>query len=216
VKRVAKQKQNLPPFEFSEALKHKKNIAGVDEVGRGPLAGAVVAAAVILDPNNPIEGLRDSKKLSEQKREFLFSEIQSKSLAWGVGRAEVEEIDQINILQASLLAMQRAIAVLSFLPEHVLVDGNRCPAGDLPMTAVIKGDDRVDVIAAASIIAKVTRDRELVTLDEVYPGYGLAQHKGYPTKAHIAALQTLGVSDIHRRSFGPVKKILESEVTPLL
>ncbi len=210
---ATKPKKDLPPFEFTEALKRKKNIAGVDEVGRGPLAGAVVAAAVILDPNNPIEGLRDSKKLSEQKREFLFEEIQSKSLAWGIGRAEVEEIDQINILQASLLAMQRAIAALSLLPEHVLVDGNRCPTGDLPMTAVVKGDDRVDVIAAASIIAKVTRDRELVKLNDVYPGYGLAKHKGYPTKAHIAALQTLGVSEIHRRSFGPVKKILESGST---
>lgn len=207
-----KQKKILPPFEFDEALQQKTFIAGVDEVGRGPLAGAVVAAAVILDPNNPVEGLRDSKKLSEKKRDFLFDEIRTKALAYSLGRAEVCEIDEINILQASMLAMQRAIAQLPILPEHVLVDGNRCPVGDIPMTAVVKGDDRVDVIAAASIIAKVTRDRELIALDAEYPGYGLAKHKGYPTKAHIAALQSLGVTEIHRKSFGPVKKMISADL----
>ena len=207
-----KLKKPLPPFVFDAELKQKTLIAGVDEVGRGPLAGAVVAAAVILDPENPIIGLRDSKKLSEKQRDILYDEIQSKSLAHAIGRAEVEEIDEINILQASLLAMKRAILALTVIPEHVLIDGNRCPDCDLPMTAVIKGDDRVDVIAAASILAKVSRDRELMVLDEVYPGYGLGKHKGYPTKKHITALQTLGVTDIHRRSFGPVKKILEAKL----
>ena len=207
---MPKPKKVLPPFELPPELVQLKYIAGVDEVGRGPLAGAVVAAAVILDPENPIEGLRDSKKLTESRREVLFEEIQSKALACALGRAEVEEIDDINILQASMLAMQRAILALEIVPEHVLVDGNRCPKNIPPATAVVKGDDRVDVIAAASIIAKVTRDRELVELDKVYPGYGLARHKGYPTKVHIDALQELGVTEIHRRTFGPVKKILEA------
>ncbi|HFE36949.1 MAG TPA: ribonuclease HII [Gammaproteobacteria bacterium] len=203
-----KRQTTLPPFEFDIELRQKNFIAGVDEVGRGPLAGAVVAAAVILDPKRHVNGLMDSKKLSEKKREFLFDEICEKALAYAIGRAEVEEIDAINILQASLLAMQRAIEALAIEPEHVLVDGNHCPNGKLPMTPVIKGDDRVEVIAAASILAKVTRDRELVELDQAYPGYGFAKHKGYPTKAHVAALQALGVSEIHRRSFGPVKRLL--------
>ena len=209
---MAKPKKILPPFEFSAELKQLSYIAGVDEVGRGPLAGAVVAAAVILDPENPIEGLRDSKKLTEKKRDFLFDEIKAKALSYAVGRAEVEEIDDINILHASLLAMKRAVEALDLNPEHVLVDGNRCPELKQPSTAIIKGDDRVNVIAAASIIAKVTRDRELEDLDLMYPGYGLAKHKGYPTKDHIAALQTLGVTEIHRRSFGPVRKALEAEL----
>ena len=209
---MPKPKKILPPFEFPPELQQLKFIAGVDEVGRGPLAGAVVAAAVILDPDNPIDGLRDSKKLTEKKRDILFDEIQSKALAYAVGRAEIEEIDKINILHASLLAMQRAIEGLDLTPEHILVDGNCCPECRQPATAVVKGDDRVDVIAAASIIAKVTRDRELVELDKLFPGYGLAKHKGYPTKDHIAAIQTLGVTEIHRRSFGPVKKILEAEL----
>ena len=207
--KMAKPKKILPPFEFPAELKQIKYIAGVDEVGRGPLAGAVIAAAVILDPENPIEGLRDSKKLSEKKRELLFGEIKAKALAYAVGRAEVEEIDDINILHASMLAMQRSIEALDLKPGHVLVDGNRCPKCEYPSTAVVKGDDRVDVIAAASILAKVSRDRELLELDEVYPGYGLAKHKGYPTKDHIAALEKLGVTEIHRKTFGPVKKILE-------
>lgn len=183
-------------------------IAGVDEVGRGPLAGPVVAAAVILDANNPIEGLADSKKLSEKKREALFDEIIEKSIAYSFGRAEPIEIDEINILQASLLAMQRAVLTLKVQPTEVLVDGNRCP--DLPykMEAIIKGDQKIEEIKAASIIAKVARDREMVALDKEYPGYGLAGHKGYPTKKHISALQTLGVTPIHRKTFSPVANCL--------
>ena len=186
-------------------------VAGLDEVGRGPLAGPVVTAAVILDPEQPISGLADSKALSEKKREALFDEIIAKAKAWSIGRAEVEEIDEINILQATMLAMQRAVKGLSVQPGHVLVDGNRCP--ELPCTAeaVIKGDGKIPAISAASIIAKVTRDREMVQLDEKYPGYGLAGHKGYPTKAHMAALQTLGVTPIHRRSFAPVRRALETD-----
>lgn len=182
-------------------------LAGVDEVGRGPLAGDVVAAAVILDPQRPIVGLADSKKLSEKRREALFIEIQQKALAWSVARASVEEIDRLNILQASLLAMARAVETLTLQPEHVLVDGNRLPRWSYRAEAVVKGDDRVPAIAAASILAKVTRDRELVALDVSYPGYGLAAHKGYPTPTHLAALQLLGVTPIHRRSFGPVRDL---------
>jgi len=186
-------------------------VAGVDEVGRGPLAGPVVTAAVILDPERPISGLADSKALSEKKREALFDEIVEKAKAWAIGRAEVEEIDEINILQATMLAMQRAVAGLTLQPGHVLVDGNRCP--DLPCTAeaIIKGDGKIPAISAASIIAKVTRDREMVLLDAEYPGYGLAGHKGYPTKVHMAALQELGVTAIHRRSFAPVRRALGSK-----
>ena len=193
-------------LNFSE---DEQYIAGVDEVGRGPLAGPVVTAAVILDPAQPIEGLADSKALSEKRREALFDEIKAKAKAWAIGRAEVEEIDELNILQATMLAMQRAVADLDISPNHVLVDGNRCP--DLPCSseAIIKGDGTVPVISAASIIAKVTRDREMVAMDEEYPGYGLAGHKGYPTKAHIAALQELGVTPIHRRSFAPVRRLLD-------
>jgi len=186
-----------------------KLVAGVDEVGRGPLAGPVVAAAVILDPTRPIEGLADSKKLSEKRREALAEVIRERALAWALGRAEVEEIDRLNILQASLLAMQRAVAALQPQAEFALVDGNRCPKLACPAEAVIKGDDRVPVISAASIIAKVARDREMIELDQHYPGYGLARHKGYPTKAHIESLHKLGVTDIHRRTFGPVRKIRE-------
>lgn len=185
-----------------------KVIAGVDEVGRGPLAGAVVAAAVILNLQAPVAGLMDSKKLSEKKRELLADEIKDKALCWCVARAEVEEIDRINILQASLLAMRRAVMGLSVAPEQVLVDGNRCPQLDYPVKAIVKGDALVPAISAASILAKVVRDREMIELDKVYPGYGLAGHKGYPTAAHIKALKELGPTDIHRRSFGPVKKLL--------
>ena len=181
-------------------------VAGVDEVGRGPLAGPVVTAAVILDPACPIEGLADSKKLSEALAEL----IQQRALAWAIGRAEVEEIDELNILQATMLAMQRAVAGLVPAPAQVLVDGNRCPRLPCPAQAIIKGDGTVPVISAASIIAKVARDREMVTLDAEYPGYGLAGHKGYPTKAHLAALAELGVSPIHRRSFAPVRKLMEN------
>ena len=186
-----------------------KLICGVDEVGRGPLAGAVVAAAVILDPDNPIEGLADSKKLSEKKRELLFVEIQAKALSWSLGRAEVEEIDQINILQASLLAMRRAVLGLYVSPQHALIDGNKVPQGlTCSAEAIVGGDDSQACIAAASILAKVTRDREMVELDAVYPQYGLAKHKGYPTKVHMAALHEHGVTPIHRRSFGPVRRVL--------
>ena len=183
-------------------------VAGVDEVGRGPLAGPVVTAAVILDENNPIQGLTDSKKLSERQREEFAEEIKHKAIAWSLGRAEVGEIDEINILQATLLAMQRAVAGLNPEPDYVLVDGNRCPKFHCPAQAIIKGDLHVPVISAASIIAKVARDQEMQQLDKQYPGYGLHSHKGYPTKTHIAALEKLGVTPIHRRSYGPVKKLL--------
>ncbi|NOR51554.1 MAG: ribonuclease HII [Gammaproteobacteria bacterium] len=184
-------------------------IAGVDEVGRGPLAGPVVTAAVILDSAKPIAGLNDSKKLTERRREMLSEEIKEKALAWSIGRAEVEEIDSINILQATMLAMQRAVAGLPVSADYVLIDGNRIPSGlNCPAEAVVKGDSRVEVISAASILAKVTRDREMVMMAEKYPGYGLEKHKGYPTKAHVAALTELGVTPIHRRSFRPVAEVL--------
>lgn len=183
--------------------------AGVDEVGRGPLAGDVVAAAVILDPDNPIEGLDDSKKLTEKKREALFPLIQERALSWCVSRASVQEIDQINILHASLLAMKRAVEGLGQQPEHVLVDGNKIPQWAYPAEAVVKGDSRVQAIAAASILSKVVRDREMVAFDQQYPEYGFAGHKGYPTKVHLAALEKHGPTAIHRTSFGPVKKRIE-------
>lgn len=182
-------------------------ICGVDEVGRGPLAGPVVAAAVILDPTRPIAGLADSKKLSEVRREHLSELICAQALAWSLGRAEVEEIDAINILQASLLAMRRAVDGLATTPAYALVDGNRLPALACPGRAIVGGDDSEPSISAASIIAKVARDREMVALDARYPGYGLARHKGYPTKAHLEALGRLGVTAIHRRSFAPVRRL---------
>lgn len=185
------------------------NIAGVDEAGRGPLVGSVVAAAVILDPNNPIEGLNDSKKLSEKKREKLFIEIQEKALAWAIAEASAAEIDKHNILQASLLAMYRAVEALSIQPEHVLVDGNKIPQGlAMSCDAVVGGDALHPEISAASILAKVTRDRQMVEMDQKYPQFGFAKHKGYPTKAHFEAIALHGVIDEHRRSFGPVKKLL--------
>ncbi len=184
-------------------------VAGVDEVGRGPLCGAVVTAAVILDPARPIEGLNDSKKLTEARREALFPLIQERALAWCIARAEVEEIDRLNILHATMLAMQRAVAGLSTQPTLVLVDGNRCPLLPMRSEPVVKGDSRVPAIAAASILAKVARDREMLELDQQYPGYGIAGHKGYPTPVHLAALRELGATPIHRRSFGPVRKALE-------
>lgn len=185
-------------------------IAGTDEAGRGPLAGEVVAAAVILDPNRPIAGLADSKKLSEKKREALFIEIQEKALAYGIASASIEEIDEINILHASMLAMSRAVGLLSVVPEHVLVDGNRIPLNlPCPAEAVVKGDARQAAISAASILAKVTRDRDIVEASKIYPEYGFEKHKGYPTAQHLEALRQHGITPIHRRSFGPVKKILE-------
>ena len=183
-------------------------LAGVDEVGRGPLAGDVVAAAVILDPQRPIEGLRDSKKLSESRRKELAILIRERALAWAIASASVAEIDELNILQASLLAMHRAVQGLDVQPEYVLVDGNRLPDWNYVSEPVVRGDDRVPSIAAASILAKVHRDNALIALGAQYPGYGFASHKGYPTAAHLQALQTLGVTPVHRRSYGPVKKVL--------
>ncbi|KFX05803.1 ribonuclease HII [Pectobacterium betavasculorum] len=183
-------------------------IAGVDEVGRGPLVGAVVTAAVILDPTRPIVGLADSKLLSEKRRLALYDEIKEKALAWSLGRAEPEEIDQLNILHATMLAMQRAVAGLAIVPDFVLIDGNRCPALLMPAQAVVKGDSRVAEISAASIMAKVTRDREMVELDQRFPAYGFAQHKGYPTAFHLEKLAALGATEFHRRSFAPVRRVL--------
>lgn len=187
-------------------------IAGADEAGRGPLVGSVVAAAVILDPENPIEGLNDSKKLSEKKREKLFVEIKEKALAWAIAECSAQEIDEINILQASLLAMRRAVEKLEIQPDHVLVDGNKVPQGlSMSCDAVVGGDAIHPEISAASILAKVTRDHEMVELDKKYPQYGFAKHKGYPTKAHFEAIAQHGVIAEHRRSFGPVRKVLEAQ-----
>lgn len=182
--------------------------AGVDEVGRGPLAGPVVAAVVILDPARPIRGLADSKTLSAARREELAAQIHARALAVALGRAEVEEIDRLNILEASLLAMERAVASLARVPTRILVDGNRRPRGLPQAEPVIGGDATVAAISAASIVAKVARDAELDGLDGVHPGYGLARHKGYPTPAHLTALERLGPSACHRRSFGPVSRLL--------
>ena len=188
-------------------------VCGVDEAGRGPLVGSVVAGAVVLDPNHPIEGLRDSKKLTPARREFLYEQIIKKSKAWGVGEASPAEIDDINILQATMLAMRRAIENLSdklgHWPDKALIDGNRCPELPIPAEAIIKGDAKEPAISAASIIAKVTRDRQMQALDRRHPQYGFAQHMGYPTEAHFAALKEFGACDEHRRSFSPVRKVLE-------
>jgi len=187
---------------------HTHLVAGVDEVGRGPLVGAVVTAAVILDPKRPIVGLNDSKKLSEKRRLSLCDEIKEKALAWSLGRAEPHEIDALNILHATMLAMQRAVAGLAIAPEFVLIDGNRCPALPMPSLAVVKGDSRVAEISAASILAKVTRDAEMAELDIIFPQYGFAQHKGYPTAFHLERLAEHGATEHHRRSFAPVKRAL--------
>lgn len=193
------QQFDYPDYQF---------IAGVDEVGRGPLVGAVVTAAVILDPNQPIEGLNDSKKLSEKKRMLLAEEIKQKALAWSLGRAEAEEIDQLNILHATMLAMQRAVKNLKIQPHFVLIDGNRVPDLPMPAQAVVKGDSLVAEISAASILAKVARDQEMLVLDHRYPNYAFAQHKGYPTKLHLEKLAQFGVLPEYRRSFAPVRKLL--------
>ncbi|EKM0526999.1 ribonuclease HII [Cronobacter turicensis] len=187
---------------------HSHLVAGVDEVGRGPLVGAVVTAAVILDPLNPIVGLADSKKLSEKRRLALFDEIKEKAIAWSLGRAEPHEIDELNILHATMLAMQRAVAGLAVTPEYVLIDGNRCPALPMPSMAVVKGDSRVAEISAASILAKVTRDAEMAELDLTFPQYGFAKHKGYPTAFHLERLAEHGATAHHRRSFAPVRRAL--------
>jgi ribonuclease HII len=188
----------------------QKHIAGVDEAGRGPLAGPVIAAAVILDTDKPIVGLADSKVLSAGRREELSLLIKQRALCWALGRAEVEEIDRLNILQASLLAMQRAVAALMIAPDLALVDGNQSPKLSCPTQTVVRGDATIPAISAASILAKVARDAEMRELDTLYPGYGFAQHKGYPTDAHLQALGRWGVSPEHRRSFGPVRRLIES------
>lgn len=195
-------------------------ICGVDEAGRGPLAGAVYAAAVVLDPHKPINGLADSKKLSEKKRDTLAATIKQDALAWSIASSSVEEIDQLNILQASLLAMKRAVeqmvsefsSVLSEADLLVQVDGNQRPKVKYACEAIVKGDSKVAAISAASILAKTARDAELYLLDQQYPMYGFAQHKGYPTTAHMASLKQYGVSPIHRRSYAPVKALLLSSV----
>ncbi|MFM5036604.1 ribonuclease HII [Aeromonas veronii] len=188
-----------------------KLVAGVDEVGRGPLVGDVVTAAVILDPANPIAGLNDSKKLSEKKRLALFDEIKEKALAWAIGRATPEEIDELNILHATMLAMQRAVAGLKVTPELVFIDGNRCPALRMEARAVVKGDSLVAAISAASILAKVTRDAEMTELDCRHPEYGFARHKGYPTPEHLAILAERGPLPEYRKSFKPVRRALGIE-----
>jgi len=192
-------------------------VCGVDEAGRGPLVGAVVAGAVVLDPNNPIEGLKDSKKLTPARREFLYKQIIEKAKAWGVGEASPREIDDINILQATMLAMRRAIEDLvnrlGAWPDKALIDGNRCPELPIAAEAIIKGDAKEPAISAASIIAKVTRDRQMQILHEQHPQYGFAQHMGYPTEAHFAALKQYGACAEHRKSFSPVRKVLESIVS---
>ena len=191
-------------------MEYSTYTAGVDEAGRGPIAGPVIAAAVILDPAFPIEGLKDYKKMRERKRELLYTEIASRALSYAVGRAEVYEIDQFNILQATLLAMQRAIENLNQKPDRVLVDGTHCPKIAYPVEAIVKGDQKVAAISAASIVAKVTRDREVRQYEQDYPNYGFAQHKGYPTKAHLIALKKWGVTSLHRRSYRPVWELLDS------
>ncbi|MHB8426383.1 MAG: ribonuclease HII [Acidiferrobacterales bacterium] len=186
-------------------------VAGVDEAGRGPLAGPVLAAAVILDPLRPVAGLADSKILSPSQREVLAGQIRSRALAWAVASASVEEIDRLNILQASMLAMCRAVAALDPAPVEALIDGNQVPRLGCAARAIVRGDATEPAISAASILAKVARDAEMCALDSVYPGYDFARHKGYPTPQHRAALERHGVSPVHRRSFGPVRRLLERQ-----
>jgi ribonuclease HII len=188
-----------------------RTLCGVDEAGRGPLAGPVFAACVVLDPIRPIEGLADSKVLSPSQRETLAVAIQARARAWAVASASVEEIDRLNILQATLLAMRRAVQQLDLVPDEVLVDGNRCPAIDHPVRAVIKGDATVPAICAASILAKTARDRSMCELHALRPEYGFDRHKGYPTPDHLAALRRHGVSEYHRRSFAPVRALLAKD-----
>jgi ribonuclease HII len=189
-------------------------VCGVDEAGRGPLVGAVVAGAVVLDPAQAIQGLKDSKKLTPARREYLYEQIMQKAKAWGIGEASPQEIDEINILQATMLAMRRAIEDLSTRlgrwPDKALIDGNRCPELPISAEAIVKGDAKEPAISAASILAKVTRDRQMQILHERHPQYGFAQHMGYPTEAHFAALKQYGACTEHRRSFSPVRKVLES------
>ena len=193
---------------MSALIVHEGLVCGVDEAGRGPLAGPVVVAAVILDPARPIAGLNDSKKLSAKKRVALAGLIRERALAWAVAEASVEEIDQLNILHASMLAMHRAVAALQVTPERALIDGNRCPSLAMPAEAVVQGDAKVAAIAAASILAKTVRDEGMLGLHAQYPHYGFDRHMGYPTAAHCAALAAHGVSPVHRRSFAPVARQL--------
>lgn len=211
VSKMVKTKETVP---FVYPLGDKAVYAGTDEVGRGPLVGNVVAAAVILDLDNPIEGLTDSKKLTEKKRDALFDVIMEKALAVGIGEATPAEIDKLNILWASMLAMERAVAALKTEPEMVLVDGNKIPRNlGIPAIAVVKGDMLVKEISAASIIAKVTRDRQLIELDRRYPEYGFASHKGYPTAAHLQAIKEFGlIPNQYRCSYRPVREILEQGI----
>lgn len=197
-------------LDFTLVADAEDLVAGVDEVGRGPLCGAVVTAAVILDPKRPILGLNDSKKLTEARREKLYDEIREKALSWCIARAEVEEIDELNILHATMLAMQRAVEGLHIQPKLAMIDGNRCPKLPMATEAVVKGDSKVPAIAAASILAKVSRDREMAAFELTYPGYGIGGHKGYPTPVHLEALSRLGPTPIHRRSFAPVRLAYET------
>jgi ribonuclease HII len=208
-RRALNSKPEQPLLLFAE-LPGPALPAGVDEVGRGPLAGPVVAAAVVLSDGGP-QGLTDSKKLTARRRELLAEQIKDSALSWSLGRAEVEEIDQMNILRASHLAMQRAVAGLSLPPDVVLVDGHLLPSLPIPAVAIVKGDNRVPSISAASILAKVARDREMVELAVRHPGYGFERHKGYGTAAHVAALRKLGPTPQHRRSFAPVRNLLVDE-----
>ena len=199
--------KTFPPFEYPQGFRH---FAGVDEAGRGPLVGNVVTAAVILDPNNPVEGLTDSKKLSEKQRLALYPKIKEQALAWAIGRCSPREIDRLNILHATMLAMTRAVQGLKIQPDFVLIDGNRLPELSVQAMAVVKGDLRVAEISAASVLAKVVRDKEMEELDHLHPEFGFAKHKGYPTKVHFEALEKHGVIEQHRKSFKPVKKALET------
>jgi ribonuclease HII len=203
---------SLKPWQPPSNIQY---LAGVDEVGRGPLAGDVIAAAVILPSDHCIQGLADSKTLSAYQRESLYSEILEQALCYSVARATVQEVDRYNILQATLMTMRRAVIGLEVQPDYVAVDGNRLPQWEYPAEAVVKGDGRVEVISAASILAKVVRDREMAALDIKYPGYGFAANKGYGTAQHLEALQRLGPTPIHRRSFSPVKDILQPHQNPL-
>ena len=204
-------KVKVPALQLAYEL-YEGTIAGVDEAGRGPLAGPVVAAAVVLDPARPIEGLNDSKRLSAARREALAEEIEGAALHFGLGRAEVCEIDDLNILQASLLAMQRAVAALGVVPSRAFIDGNIHPSLPCRTHAIVKGDAIIAEIAAASVLAKVSRDREMCALDERYPNYGFARHKGYPTAEHVRQLKAFGVCPVHRRSFAPVRCLLSVRV----
>lgn len=198
--------------EFSTKIPQSVIIAGVDEAGRGPLAGPVFAAAVILDPMRPIAGLADSKVLSESKRDGLYILIKESALSWSIAKASVEEIDRLNILQATLLAMQRAVEGLSIQPDEVLVDGNRLPKLSMPAQAIVKGDSKVQAISAASILAKVERDKLMVDYHQQYPDFAFHEHKGYGTKQHLAEIERFGFLDVHRRTFNPVKSMLQGKL----